>query len=152
MPLIGNKVVEKDLREYLNAHGYSGHSAVLRDVNLVAIQRPGWTQIFSFRVRAKAVLDENALDDDVDEPDDAVSSDVGHGWHEFYGACLDDERYGRFDVVLCADRAARDAEIAAWSGDEMIQLERTPLSWLQVGLLCLFVLVMAFTLLSALVQ
>ena len=131
MPLIGNKVVEKDLRDHLSASGYYGQAAVFRDLDLVAIQRPGWTQIFRFHVRAKTV------DGD---------------WDELYGACIDDERYGRFEVVLSESEVERDTQISEWSGDAMIGLERPPLHWLHVCLLCLFVVAMAAAGVAALAQ
>ena len=55
MAAIGNKVTEKDIRDHLTANGYYGRSAEIRGLNLVAVQRPGWLQVFSFDLRAKDV-------------------------------------------------------------------------------------------------
>ena len=46
--LIGNKVVEKDIRAWLSRNGYSGKSAKFTEIELHAIQRPGWLQIVCF--------------------------------------------------------------------------------------------------------
>ncbi|NNJ26477.1 hypothetical protein [Alienimonas chondri] len=53
MPLIGNKFLEHDLRSWLDETGHYGRSAVVEELDLVAVQRPGWVQVFRFRVRAK---------------------------------------------------------------------------------------------------
>jgi hypothetical protein len=47
--LIRNRVTERDVREWLDLNGYEGKSAILESVELHAIKRPGWQQLFRFR-------------------------------------------------------------------------------------------------------
>ena len=66
---IGNRVTEKDVRDHLNRCGYHGDSANILQLELVAIERPGWAQVFSFhtdvtpiqgdRVRLYGVVDDD---------------------------------------------------------------------------------------------
>lgn len=52
MNLIANRVTEKDLRQHLTGMGYVGRSAKITGLELVAIERPGWVQVFEFQMRA----------------------------------------------------------------------------------------------------
>ena len=76
--LIGNKVTEKDIRDWLNQNGFNGQVAKITDLKLFAIARPGWKQLFSFELTAKL----NSQDEEFEDI---------HGQH-FWGAVLDDER------------------------------------------------------------
>ncbi|MEM9702663.1 MAG: hypothetical protein AAF907_09485, partial [Planctomycetota bacterium] len=75
MPLIGNKFLEHDLRSWLDDSGRYGRSAEVEELELVAVQRPGWVQVFRFRLRAK----------------DRETGD----WEELRGLARDDERIKR---------------------------------------------------------
>jgi hypothetical protein len=119
MPLIGNKVIEKDLRDHLQETGYYGRSAQFSRLELVAVKRPGWLQVFSFEVRAKQ-----------QEGD----------WVELFGTCRDDERTKQFDVVLTADSSERDLRLAEFA-EGLITLQRGSKHWIQTALLALFVVV-----------
>ena len=66
-----NKFTEKDIRQWLSEHGYYGNSAKFVELDLHAIQRPGWLQVFRFQVEAKA---------------------ANGGWETYFGAVRDDER------------------------------------------------------------
>ncbi len=118
MPLIGNKVIEKDLRDHLEASGYYGRSAEFSRLELVGLQRPGWLQVFAFEVRAK---------------------EQGGDWVDLFGACRDDERVKTFDVVLTRAEAERDKQLAEFS-DGLITLNRDPRTRLHFGLVALCVL------------
>ena len=131
MPLIGNKVVEKDLRDYLSKLGYYGRTAQFSNLKLVAVQRPGWLQVFSFDVRAKH---ESA------------------GWTDLHGACLDDERYKRFEVVLDEAAELRDVTISEWSQGLITNRRDSSLHPVAVGLLGLFVVVSCLVLCSVIAQ
>jgi hypothetical protein len=61
-----NRTTEKDIRTWLNANGFEGKSLEVIDVELYAVERPGWLQIFRFRVR--------------------------EGTDEYFGVVRDDER------------------------------------------------------------
>ena len=54
MPIsIGNRVTEKDIRDWLDANGFVGRTAKINDLELHAIERPGWVQVFEFQMRSK---------------------------------------------------------------------------------------------------
>jgi hypothetical protein len=50
---IGNRVTEREIRLWLDAHGFEGKSASLVEVALYAITPPGWKQVFRFSGQAK---------------------------------------------------------------------------------------------------
>ncbi|MEM9940771.1 MAG: hypothetical protein AAF939_04205 [Planctomycetota bacterium] len=79
---IGNRVTEKDIRDWLPSRGYESRSAKISELDLYAIQRPGWLQIFRFRL--KAIRLGNSEDEDHD--------DDSNQFFEFYGIVQDDER------------------------------------------------------------
>ena len=94
MPWISHKTIEKDLREHLSNAGYYGDSAEFAELELKAIKRPGWVQVFVFDVRAKSHAGE---------------------WQELFGVCRDDERYRQFEVHLGVDPTPRDEQFREWS-------------------------------------
>ena len=99
MPLIGNKVVERDLRDWLDAHDHYGRSAELEELELAAVRRPGWEQVFRFKVKAK--------------------NKVTGEWDDLRGLVRDDERAKtkaqKTEFRLTPDDATHDALFADWS-------------------------------------
>ena len=85
--LIRNRVTERDIRDWLQENGFEGGSAVLESVDLFAIKRPGWKQLFRFKGKIRRI----ELDPDLDEvtPKQAV-----------WGIALDDERQPRGQRTL----------------------------------------------------
>jgi hypothetical protein len=75
--LIRNRVTERDIRDWLQNNGYEGGSAKLESVELHAIQRPGWKQLFRFA----GMIRRQSNDADDVAPKVPV-----------WGAVLDDER------------------------------------------------------------
>ncbi len=120
MPLIGNRVIEKQLRSYLNDHGYASQTAQFSRIDLVAIQRPGWVQVFAFEVRAK---------------------ERNGGWNNLLGICRDDERFKQFEVEFGKEPDVCRDQLATWTTD-LITLDRPPRHWLQTALLALFLVVL----------
>ena len=59
---VGDRDMERAMRQFLTDNGYYGNTAKFRNVRLVAVQRPGWRQVFRFdstaRVRPKEIDDE----------------------------------------------------------------------------------------------
>lgn len=49
----GDADMEKAIRSHLSDEGFFGHTAKLKNVRLVAIQRPGWLQVFRFEATAR---------------------------------------------------------------------------------------------------
>ena len=99
MALIGNKILEHDLRTWLDSAGHYGKSAELEELELAAVQRPGWVQVFRFRVRAK-------------------NKTTGE-WETLRGLARDDERVkrkaDRTAYRLTGTDAEHDAAFAEWS-------------------------------------
>ena len=90
MPLtILNRTTESDVRTWLNKNGFVGKSAKFNELELHAIQRPGWVQVFKFCARVKC----RPLDN---EGREAESSDQ-LGWQEVFGVAFDDERERKRD-------------------------------------------------------
>lgn len=94
MALIGNKVAERDLRRWLDGAGYYGRSARVATLDLVAVARPGWVQIFRFDAEAKRA--------DSDE------------WVALRGLLRDDDRTGH-EVRLYEDDVTLAAGLESWS-------------------------------------
>ena len=85
-----NRVTEKDVRDWLSENGYAGNSARFDELELHAIQRPGWYQIYRFVVQAKHT------DGD---------------WKTIFGTARDDERFNLFDVEIFTSRDHRDDKL-----------------------------------------
>ena len=105
MPLVGNKFIERDLRDWLDEHDHYGRSAEVEELELAAVQRPGWVQVFRFRVKAK--------------------HKASAEWRELRGLIRDDERAkkkaDRTAYRLTDGDAAHDAAFAEWS-DGLLKL------------------------------
>lgn len=90
--LIGNRVTEKDLRQWLDNNGYDGCSARFQELELHAIKRPGWIQVFRF----------------------AVHTRFGGSPLLLFGVVRDDERRG-MQVFVDKKLSARQSRLAEWS-------------------------------------
>lgn len=76
--MIGNRVTEKDLRDWLTGQGYAGKLAKVNELELHAIQPPGWLQVFRFSVDVRTAKSD--------------SSGQTRPWTTFWGIIVDDER------------------------------------------------------------
>jgi hypothetical protein len=92
--LIGNKAAEKDIRDWLSLNGYIGKTARFAEIELHAILRPGWLQVFRFELEVVTVGDQKV---------------------QLFGGMHSDERYGPPNIVVYKDMTARDDQLAAWS-------------------------------------
>jgi hypothetical protein len=101
--LIGNKSAEKDIRDWLPENGYNGKSAKFVEVELHAIMRPGWLQVFRFEVKCLSADDQSV---------------------QLFGAMRSDERYGRPAIVVSEDIEIRDLQLAEWSDGLITQRRR----------------------------
>jgi hypothetical protein len=86
--LIGNRVTEKDIRLWLTANGFAGQTAQIIELELHAIKRPGWLQIFRFHLQARPqpVSETASAENDFDSHVEPAQ------WVELYGSVRDDER------------------------------------------------------------
>jgi hypothetical protein len=124
--LFGNRVTEKDLRDHLESLGYRGSSAHFESLELLAIERPGWIQVFTF---------------------DVQTSDIDGQRHRFFGVMRDDERIG-FQVHLARDVEEQQSIAEVWSTG-LIRCRRRRLGRIEKILIGVFALAMALALLGA---
>ena len=106
---VGDKDMEVAIRRHLTQSGYYGGSVKLRNVRLVAVQRPGWLQVFRFEATARVQSDQT--DDREDEA----------RYEELYGLVRDDARKSLTNVQIFRNAADRRALYREWSED-LIQL------------------------------
>ena len=92
--LIGNKSAEKDIRSLLTQQGYNGKSAEFAEIELHAIQRPGWLQVFRFEAH--------------------WSNDNGD-LKQLFGALRSDERYADAQFFVDERMDVRDEQLAIWA-------------------------------------
>ena len=102
----GDHDMEMAIRRHLSDNGYFGKTAKLRNVRLIAVQRPGWLQISRFEATARLQVAE--IDDG--PPADAVYRDL-------YGLVKDDirQRVNTVRIFDCADE--RKELFGRWSED-----------------------------------
>ncbi|MEM9368144.1 MAG: hypothetical protein AAGD07_19285 [Planctomycetota bacterium] len=99
----GDKEMELAIRRHLSQHGYFGKTARLRAVRLVAVQRPGWLQVFRFESRAR--LDPGSDDEVQLEPQ----------YHDLHGLVRIDRRKEVTDVRVFQRSDERLNLFARWS-------------------------------------
>lgn len=107
----GDHDMETTIRKHLTLNGYFGRTARLRNVRLVAVQRPGWLQVFRFEATARVAKD---------TANDAVS-DGDAEYHELYGLVRDDIRH-RINVVRVFKSSEERHELFARWSDGLICL------------------------------
>ena len=100
--LAKNRTTEKDIRAWLTANGFEGKKAEITGVELYAVGRPGWLQIFSFNVCVRN----------------------GDQRHEHFGVVRDDERLRGKDktqIELFEDAAGQQAKLAELSQELIVR-------------------------------
>ena len=143
MPLsIGNSVTEKDIRDWLDANGYVGRTARINDLELHAIERPGWVQVFEFRVRAKA---SPAINEHEGEESEAGTESA---WLERFGVVLDDERKHtqalRTQIWIFEEKEQQQAKLESVSEGMLVRnsgSNSTALLWIAVTAILFVVIV-----------
>lgn len=135
MPVtIGNRVTEKDVRDWLDVHGHDGRSAKITGLDLYAIKRPGWVQVFGFSLRVKSNPQQDSKHSiEFDEVE----------WLERFGVVLDDERKlsqeSRTQVWIFENEEDQKQKLSSLS-DGLITCQRKQngqLIWFVGILLCL---------------
>lgn len=99
----GDKDMENAIRSHLTKEGYFGATVRLQNVRLVAVQRPGWVQVYRFEAEARVAT----LPTD-DEPDPAPE------YHSLLGLVRDDGRKGA-EVRTFRDAEQRRELFRKWS-------------------------------------
>ncbi|PHQ31874.1 hypothetical protein [Rhodopirellula bahusiensis] len=100
----GDREMEQSIRRHLSQNGYFGTTATLSGVRLVAVQRPGWQQVFRFEVRARV---------DFRTPDD--EPDPEPVYHDLYGLVHEDFRENRSQVRVFESQEQRGELFRDWS-------------------------------------
>jgi hypothetical protein len=104
---VGDHDMELAIRRHLTQNGYFGGTAKLRNVRLVAVQRPGWLQVFRFeatvRVRPPEVSNE--------EPDPDAE------YHGVFGLIREDARKDESSIRVFRDETERSELFQRWSKD-----------------------------------
>ena len=143
MPIsIGNRVTEKDIRDWLDANGHVGRSAKIDDLELHAIERPGWVQVFEFQVRSKT------LSAQISDQHDKFESESEPVWQDRFGVVLDDERKRtqalRTQIWVFEDRAGQQAKLESVSEGMLLRNSATSsiaLLWIAVTALVFLAIV-----------
>jgi hypothetical protein len=91
---VRNGVTEREILEWLKARNYSTDAKRLANVQLFAIQRPGWLQVFRFEVE--------------------VRDSEGHP-EKLFGALRSDERFGDPTICVFETSSERDDQLHVWS-------------------------------------
>ena len=81
----GDHEMELTIRRHLSDHGFRGAAADLRSIKLIAIERPGWVQIYRFEA---VVSRQPAPDDETTDANAARTTTL------LYGLVRDDGRTG----------------------------------------------------------
>lgn len=100
----GDRDMEMAIRQHLNQIGYFGSSTKVQRLRLVAVQRPGWLQIFRFEVVARV---RQEMDEDGPDPEAE--------YHTLFGLVRDDHRRNLSDIRVFAEESERKHLFARWS-------------------------------------
>lgn len=102
----GDRDMENAIRSHLNDNGYFGTSAKLQNIRLVAVQRPGWLQVFRFEATAR-VRFEVAEDQPDPEPE----------YRQLFGLVREDFRHKVQSIRSFDDEGQRKELFTRWSED-----------------------------------
>lgn len=111
------RATEKDLRDWFTQQGWDGKSGRFEELKLIAIERPGWVQVFQF---CGTIFDEN------------------NQKHNLCGYCRDDERSQKFDVVYGESFTDLHTNFAEWTSG-LVTKSRCNKHPVQIALIILFV-------------
>ena len=103
----GDHEMEMSIRRQLTSDGFYGDTATLRNVRLVAVQRPGWLQVFRFEATARVRPSPQS--------DDAPHGDAEYC--ELYGLVREDIRHNVSTVKVFQEPELRRELFACWSED-----------------------------------
>lgn len=112
--LVGNRVTQRDIRDHLKTVGFEGDMARFREVELHAIRRPGWKQLFRFECRV------------LNQKGEVV---------QLFGAVLDDERT-RTEFWWSIDRDEQQEKLESWSAGMIVcqPTQRHSVHWILIAI------------------
>lgn len=95
----GDKRLTQAIRHELGRLGYAVNAAETREVRLAAIERPGWVQVYRFRVET------------------ATNEENPHSRRRvtLHGVSRDDGRKSRIEVLLSESLDERNQRLETWS-------------------------------------
>ncbi|MCO6047913.1 hypothetical protein NG895_28750 [Aeoliella sp. ICT_H6.2] len=96
---LGDHELEQAIRDELVRHRYPRQASRIEDAQMVAIERPGWVQVWQFRVETNRDGEPVTL----------------------YGAVRDDGRHGT-EVELSIDPQPVAKQLAVWSEGLIVRL------------------------------
>ena len=102
----GDADMEKSIRSHLTENGYFGQTAKLANVRLVAVQRPGWLQVFRFEATARKQL-----------PEQENAPELEAEYSKLFGLVKDDIRHNVNTIRVFDDQAQRKELFGRWSED-----------------------------------
>lgn len=100
----GDREMENSIRSHLSQNGYFGSSAKFQAVRLVAVQRPGWLQIYRFEVTARINLE--VADDETEPPAE---------YKQLFGLLREDVRHDQTHVRVFEIESERTELFDRWS-------------------------------------
>lgn len=137
------RATEQEIREWLSAHGYDGPSAEFGELDLHAVEAPGWVQVYRFDIRAlpveEAILKRRApsavamatAQPGPPQPGQQGASlssvsetTSGQSWVQLYGATRDDQRC-RTEIAVFSRAEDRDQVLTQWSEGLSRRRQRT---------------------------
>jgi len=103
----GDREMELAIRKHLTKNGFFGGTAKLKNVRLVAVQRPGWLQVFRFEALARLRPSEPSDQEPDQEPE----------YCQLFGLVRDDIRHKINSVRVFQEEDERRELFAIWSED-----------------------------------
>jgi len=121
-----NGGIEREIHQHLKQQGWKRKQYQLRGIELIAVERPGWKQIFQFELDIQTAEKQAEWDDST----------------TLNGLIRDDHRQGS-ELRLLAAESERQQLLQEW-GDGMIQrrVSTRPMPWLSAGLLGIVMLLL----------
>jgi hypothetical protein len=104
---VGDHDMELSIRRHLTQNGYFGGTAKLQNVRLVAVQRPGWLQVFRFEATVRVRPPESSVED----------ADPDAEYHDVYGLIREDARKDESSIRVFRDETERSELFTRWSED-----------------------------------
>ena len=100
----GDRDMELAIRKHLTLSGYFGSTAKIHRLRLIAVQRPGWLQVFRFETDVRVAVETS---DDAPDPE-AV-------YQTLFGLVRDDIRNKTSDICVFASERERIDLFTEWS-------------------------------------
>ncbi len=124
----GDHEMEQSIRRHLTDNGYFGGTAKLRGVRLVAVQRPGWQQIYRFDATARVNGRVDSIppprsprseaETSAGDPDEEKQTGLeSPEYHELFGLIREDNRKKISKARVFREESERRSLFTRWSED-----------------------------------